>query len=644
MGKHDAGAGRHILMIPLAVILSGILVTTGVFSTAGITGGRASGDNAGNVSYAEDTAGKTQEAIEGSFPGLSGSSGAVSSLTKDETVYVIMDADGNEQERVVNEWLRNPEELDEISDRSNLRNIRNTGGEETFEQDGKKLVWAAGGKDIKYSGTNEKDLPVSVDVTYYLNGEAVSASDIAGRSGDVEIRFDYGVNARDRIVNGSSGYELTHPYIMASGVLLDTELFSGIEVTNGRVINEAGQAICLGIALPGLGDDLALPGDAVDIPESVVIRAKTSGFRLGGTYTAALSGVLGDMDLSTDGVTDRLGELESALSMISKASGDLVKGSRKVASGAGELSTGADELSDGTDELSDGTSALKKGGDELSKGVSRLKSGAGQLSDGTGKIKSGVKEADDGAKKLKSGLDEINSHSEELNDATDRLEENVFDNATELLQSRLIAAGMPEEEAKLFTLSPSTYKVVFDLLKKQAPEHEEEFQAAEDRLDAMEEYVEGIKSYTAAVDEAAGGAEDLSEGIGTLADGADDVDDGADKVYEGLKALSGKIPALKKGISRLASGAGKVDSGADELSSGADRLSSGADDLADGMAKFDKEGIKKLVNSLDSASITETLDRINAVTEAAGRRHFVGGTPGKIAGESRIIFRTGAVE
>ena len=630
MRQKNSGTVRRAAIRFYSVLMTGIMIFTCVLTQAGVSGLNKSGGLAGSVSYAEETARETEDAIDKAFPDLTGSSKKADKLTKDETTYVIMDADGDEKERVVNEWLRNPEELDTINDLSILKDIQNTSGKEKFRQDGKKLSWDAGGKDIKYTGTTNRDLPVDVEVSYYLDGEYVTASEIAGQSGEVEIHFDYGVHARDRVTVGGYGYDLTHPYVMASGVLLDDKNFTDIEISNGRVINEAGQAICLGIAVPGLQANLALPGDMIDLPESVVVRAKTTDFKINGTYTLALTGILGDVDTKPGEITSKLDELESAFNKLSKASSDLVKGSRKVANGA-------DKLSDGTNKLTDGTSELKKGGNTLSSGVSKLVEGSKQLASGSDKVKDGAKAAEDGADKLSSGLKEISGHSEELNDGTDKLEDNVFNTATQLLQANLIAAGMPEEEAKVFVLTPSTYKLVLDTLAEQAPEHAAEFEEAKERLDSMEEYIDGVKSYTSAVDEAATGAEELSSNMGKLTDGTEELNKGADSIYGGLSTLSGKIPQLKNGINKIVSGASSVDRGAN-------KLASGSDDLAAGMKKFDKDGIKKLVSSLDTTQIAETLDRLDAIAKASSNKHFVGGTPKAIAGETRIIFKTDAIK
>ncbi|MBQ3281099.1 MAG: hypothetical protein IJH41_01710 [Eubacterium sp.] len=632
--KHDKKGSKralkNVLKVCLVASLSLIIVITGVMirNTAADREGFDGGDGA--VTYAEEVAKKTQDSVESAFPDITVKQDDADTLRKDETVYVIMDADGNETERVVSEWLKNPEKLDTIKDMTDLTDISNTNGDETFEQKGKKLTWAAGGNDIKYTGTSSADLPVSVEVTYYLDGEQVSASEIAGQSGDVEIHFDYGVNARDRITSGGSGFDLTHPYIMASGVVLDNDIFSDVEVSTGRVMSESGSSVCLGIALPGMQDNLALSSDMIDIPESVVIKASTTGFKIDGTYTVALTGLLENIDTDTSEVTDKFSELESALGKLSDASSKLVKGSRKLASGA-------DTLSDGTSKISGGTSKLEKSSKKLASGVSKLTSGSKKLASGTSKIKDGSAAAEKGAKQISDGLDQLSQNSEALNEGTKQIESSVFASATAQLQAMLVAGGMPEEQAAKYVLAPSSYADVLGQLSEALPDYKEAFGQVKASLDSVEKYVGSVKAYTDGVDQISAGADQLSSSMSQLTAGAEAVDEGAGQVYSGLNSLSSKMPELKKGISQLNSGAEKIDSGAGQLAAGADTL-------ADGIAKFDKQGIKKLTGSLDTDEITDILDRLDAVFKASGRRHFMGGAPKNIQGDSRIIFKTGAVE
>ena len=46
-------------------------------------------------------------------------------------------------------------------------------------------------QDIYYQGTIKKELPVGISVSYQLDGKTISAAELAGKSGHVNIRFDY---------------------------------------------------------------------------------------------------------------------------------------------------------------------------------------------------------------------------------------------------------------------------------------------------------------------------------------------------------------------------------------------------------------------------------------------------------------------
>jgi putative membrane protein len=113
-------------------------------------------------------------------------------LSKDETVYVITDADGSVEQLIVSDWVKNPQSLSEICDRSELENIENvkTDAEYTLSSDGAQ-VWSANGEDLYYQGTIQKELPVDMSVSYKLDGQSIEGKDLAGKSGKVTIRFDY---------------------------------------------------------------------------------------------------------------------------------------------------------------------------------------------------------------------------------------------------------------------------------------------------------------------------------------------------------------------------------------------------------------------------------------------------------------------
>ena len=228
-------------------------------------------------SNAEDTT-ETQEAIEKEYPDLLASHCQDGEVSKEEVIYVAMDADGNIQDTSVTEWLHNGTGAESINDVSTLNDIENTSNDKPFTRDGNSVVWEADGSDIKYKGTIDKELPVSVKVRYYLDGKSISAGDIAGKAGNVTIRFDYTINTEAT----SNGYVFKTPYTMASGVILDDEHFTDVKVNDGKVIDDGNKCICLGLAFPGLAENLDIHSTEFEIPETVMISAYTDRFEIDG--------------------------------------------------------------------------------------------------------------------------------------------------------------------------------------------------------------------------------------------------------------------------------------------------------------------------------------------------------------------------
>ena len=98
----------------------------------------------------------------------------VQGAEKEETVYVFTDANGNLKSMTVSNWLKNRDGSSELYDRSILKNIENVKGDESFTQNGEELVWNAGGNDIYYQGTTDKQPPVTQKITYFLEGTEVT--------------------------------------------------------------------------------------------------------------------------------------------------------------------------------------------------------------------------------------------------------------------------------------------------------------------------------------------------------------------------------------------------------------------------------------------------------------------------------------
>ena len=228
---------------------------------------------------------------------------------KEETVYVLAGADGSANKVIVSSWLKNPDEETTITDASNLTDIENVKGDETYTVDSKgNLVWNADGKDIYYQGTSNEQLPVDVSIEYQLDGKTVTPDELAGATGHLTITFRYQNNQKKDVTINGKQETIYQPFLMASGMMLDNDKASNIEVTNGKAINDGDSTIVLGMALPGMNDSLNLKsikdadGNAIDLdlPEEVVINADVEDFSLMTTITMADSHLFSSIDLDSD--------------------------------------------------------------------------------------------------------------------------------------------------------------------------------------------------------------------------------------------------------------------------------------------------------------------------------------------------------
>lgn len=312
-------------------------------------------------------------------------------IIKDETVYVLLDAEGKTKKIIVSDWLKNTDKIQEINDYSELENVENVKGDEEYTMGGDNTrVWKADGNDIYYQGNIEKELPVSVSVSYKLDGKAIAPSELTGKNGKVTIRYTYKNNQyKMKDINGSQE-KIYVPFAMLTGILLDNDVFTNIEVSNGKIINDGDRTAVIGIAFPGLQTSLGLSDNKIEIPEYVEITADAKGFELTNTVTVATNEIFNKMDSekadSTENLEASLGTLTNAISQLVDGSSQLYDGLCTLLDKSGELISGIDKLAKGAKELKSGAGELSGGASELAGGLSTLASNNAQLNGGAKQV------------------------------------------------------------------------------------------------------------------------------------------------------------------------------------------------------------------------------------------------------------------
>ncbi len=363
---------------------------------------------------------------------------------KEETVYVIADAQGQPQRAIVSAWLKNPDEAATITDRSDLADIQNVKGDETFTRsENGDLVWDAQGNDIYYQGDSDKELPLAVRVSYKLDGKLVSPEELAGASGHLEMTFRYeNKTGREETINGKT-VTIYQPFVAVSCLVLDSEKASAVEVTNGTTINSGEQVIVAGLAMPGLKESLGLDeldgADSEkldeDLPETVTISADVRDFSLLTTVTLVENALLNDVDLEN---VESFDDLKSSVSKLANASASLVDGAGDLYNGTKALSGGMTKVVNGAAALAGGIGTLQTQMGELDKNLAQLYVSAGDLvsvvkSEGVqGQLEAAQKELNGNAEDAVGALNQLKAGMESLSDALGQVKTQVetFDMST----------------------------------------------------------------------------------------------------------------------------------------------------------------------------------------------------------------------
>ena len=516
---------------------------------------------------------------------------------KDETVYVLAGADGTVKKIIVSDWVQNALGSDSIDDVTQLTNIENVKGNETYTLGGNdSCVWDAQGNDIYYQGNINKELPVSMAVSYTLDGQPITPDALAGKSGKVTIRFDYTNNQYELVDINGRQEKICVPFAMLTGLLLDNDVFTNVSVTNGKIMNDGDRTIVAGLAFPGLQDSLGLDRDTLDLPDYVEITADVKDFSLETTVTIAANELFNDAAAEAEGHDglDDLTDLDGKLDELTEAMAQLIDGSSRLYDGLCTLLTSSEELVKGIDQLTAGAAQLKQGAGDLSVGAAQLQTGAAALCQ---------------------GLNQLAQSSDTLNGGAAQVFQTLLGTANAQLQ----AAGFQAPE-----LTVENYAQVLDGIIASAGESPaaQQITALKASLDSYNGFYQGLQSYTAGVAQSAAGAGELNQGIGSLKGGADSLSVGASQLYDGILTMKNSAPALIDGVTQLRDG---------------------AMELTNGLKDFDEKGVQKLVDAFDG-DLAGLMDRVDALRDVSERYNTFSGISADMDGQVKFIWRTDAVE
>lgn len=588
----------------------------------------ACGSDAGEFSVAEE---KLTVVQPGSAASDSAGVKSSAEYDKEESVYVKASASGEVQEITVETRLKCTGSSP-LEDYTILTDIKNTEGDEEFTaaEDG-RLTWENHGADIQYEGKAAAQLPVTLKISYELDGKSVKPEELAGKSGRLRMRFDYENHVKEKIMVKDEEVEVCVPFVAFSMALLPEDHFSNIQIKNGKLLSMGEEKIVLGYVYPGLADSLHLDQyeetDEIEIPDYVEITADVTDFELEFTATVISPGTFEDMDMEgLDDVEDLIDSMEE----LQNASDELVEGTGELVSGGDTFREGLQEYLDAVGSVKEGTAAMEQGLHTLNKSKKSLLTGAESLQAGlealnaavSGKTPGGDTSGGNTSGGDTSGGDASGGDTSggDASGGDAPGEGGLGDGsrgdsqAETTVDLNAVLSNMNARLAELETVVSSGDT------------------QAQEAIAALKGDMAVLGAYMEALGESAGAVAGYADLIAQLAEGSA-------QLTKGVKTFNQGVGKLYEGAQDLNEGVGELKDAGTDLKDGYSELHDGMGSLEDGVREFDEEGIQKLTDLADE-ELRDVVNRFRAVQEADGRYiNFGGILPGK-TGSVRFIIET----
>ena len=595
------------------------------------------------------------------------STDTVGSSTTGETVYVIANADGSAKKVIVSQKY-DPDDPNAAQEaRSSLTDAQNVKDDNCWQ------------------GTTDKPLPVTMHITYTLDGKSVSADALAGKSGHVTMRFDYENTQYETKTIAGKSQRIYVPFAVLTGAILDSDNFRNVSVTNGKLVDDGDHTVVVGMAFPGLQENLALDTDKLEIPSYVEVSADVTDFSIETTLTVVTNSVFNDVD--EDKLDkDALDELSDDLDKLTDAMEQLMDGS--------------DELFDGLDTLLDKSHDLADGVGQLSSGLKKLDANSAQLNEGAKTVFNTLLDTANKQLQANESLSEagitiptltISNYADVLNGVIAKLDpDSVIAQAEAAARQQVTAAVRAQEDTVRAAVTEQVRQNVSDnvtaavkasvlegVLKSQGMT-QEQYEVADDTVKIAIGNAVDAKMNTETVQQnisATVSAQMASPEVKALIDqnteqqisllieqnmNSETVRAQIDAATAQASAGAKQLLALRQqldsyntfyiglqtytaGVAEAAAGAVKLNKNMPDLIDGVKKLRDGSLELADGIKELNEEGIEKLVDAFDG-DLTELSDRLQATIDVSrDYRSFIN-TSSSNGDGVKFIFRTDAIE
>lgn len=456
---------------------------------------------------------------------------------KDETVYVRANAEGEvESINVVN--MFETDSAEDVSDPANYTSVKNLSSNEVLsQQDGAVDLTTLAGEPFYYQGTMDAgtELPWDVSVSYRLDGEEISAEDLAGKTGELELTLSVSARTDDDAVSD-----------FANAFVLQAQ---GTFPADNLKITEADDVTQAKVGDNTIANCMVLPGES----KTFTIKGDAKNFEYDGWQVSAMPLSLA-IDLASEDTS---------------------------------------ALTEKTDEIVDAATTINDGANSLSEGLSTLTEGSGSLSSATSQLVDGVGQITDGVSAAISAIAQISANSAALNTGA----ADLVNGAQQYVDTLSASASQYEAGAASVDSAKAAYAQAFAALQAD-PTNQDAYVALNSSVEALAQASAASGAY-AALTQAISGFSPILQGAQTLAASIQQYTSGVDQVAASSTDLGAGADQLSSATGQIASGAQSLNEGAASAQNGAESLAEGTGEFKSQLDGIDDKILDELQDTID---------------------------------------------
>ena len=533
-------------------------------------------------------------AICGSTAFSSISLAATKSSEKEEVIYANLTSSGD----IEKIYAVNIFEDKDIVDYGVYETVKNMNTMDKINYSNGKITIQNSEDKLYYQGIMKQntEMPWTIQVRYKLDGVEYAPSELAGKSGKLEISISIKENKNCK-------KNFFENYALQTVVQLDTNLCENIKSDEATMANVGGLKQLTYTILPGNEKDIKITSDVTDF-EMSEIQVNGINLNLG----------LDKDSIDTSSLTGELDKLKDAVNDLDDGANELNDGAKKLDDGAVTLTDGIKTIQDGLDQLNSKSSSLTSGSSEVLSALKTIQSSLNnvstsskdlkQLSSASTSIKSGIDSLVKGLKTVDSSIDTYNSSLKKvgLNGASELAQKNKqalsalgITNTQRKLYSAYTSGGSQAVSAELAKLAQAGDSEAVELYKQVSAGNTDAVtqyvQAAgklisvETLLKADASYIEGSSKLINGIDaqmSTSSGQTTLMSGAVSLQTNYKKFDASIQDLVSSLNNLMANMTQLKNGINKLTDNYATLDSGIKEYTSAVNKITNGYSKVYEG--------------------------------------------------------------